>query len=138
MVRKCVLNAENLKALNFFIIIIVIRIAMVFIIAVKVAAQNIIVITIIARNKKVKGRKINMNISKSTITALSVLLSITVSNLEKITQNMSDREKSNIYDIFVANVMETRAVDTSQNEMFDYKYSRSRTLQEIMREARWR
>ena len=79
-----------------------------------------------------------MNISKSTITALSVLLSITVSNLEKITQNMSDREKSNVYDIFVANIMETRAVDTSQNEMFDYKYSRSRTPQEIMREAKWR
>ena len=138
MVRRSVLSAENLKALNFFIIIIVIFIAMDFFIAVKVAAQNIIVITIIARNKKVKGRKINMNISKSTITALSVLLSITVSNLEKITQNMSDREKSNIYDIFVANVMETRAVDTSQNEMFDYKYSRSRTPQEIMREARWR
>lgn len=78
------------------------------------------------------------NMNKSTITALSVLLAIVVSNLEKITQNMSDREKSNIYDIFVANVMETRAVDTSQNEMFDYKYSRSRTPQEIMREARWR
>lgn len=77
------------------------------------------------------------NISKSTIFALAELLAITVSSLEKITQNMSDREKSNVYDIFVANVMETRAVDTSQNEMFDYKYSRSRTLQEIMREAKW-
>ena len=95
-------------------------------------------ITIIARNKRVTGRKINMNISKSTITALSALLSITVSNLEKITQNMSDREKSNIYDIFVANIMETRAVDTSQNAIFDYKYSRSITPQEIMREAKWR
>lgn len=79
-----------------------------------------------------------MNISKSTITELSVLLAITVSNLEKITQNMSDREKSKVYDIFVANVMETRAVDTSNNNMFDYEYSRSRTPQEIMREARWK
>lgn len=78
------------------------------------------------------------NISKSTITELSVLLAITVSNLEKITQNMSDREKSKIYDIFVANIIETRVVDTSQNEMFDYKYSRSRTPQEIMRKARWK
>ena len=78
------------------------------------------------------------NISNSTITALSVLLAIVVSNLEKITQNMSDREKSNIYDIFVANIVQTRAVDTSQNEMFDYKYSRSRTPQEIMREVRWK
>lgn len=77
-------------------------------------------------------------ISKSTITELSVLLAITVSNLEKITQNMSDREKSSVYDIFVANIMETRAVDTSQNEIFDYKYSRSRTHQEIIRRARWK
>ena len=79
-----------------------------------------------------------MKISKSTTVALATLLAITVSNLEKITQNMSDREKSNIYDIFVANIMETRAVDTSQNAIFDYKYSRSRTPQEIMREAKWR
>ena len=78
------------------------------------------------------------NISKSTIIELAELLAITVSSLEEITQNMSAREKSNIYDIFIANIMETRAVDTSQNEMFDYKYSRSRTPQEIMREARWR
>ena len=78
------------------------------------------------------------NMSKSTIFALAELLGIVVSSLEKITQNMSGREKSKIYDIFVANIMETRAVDTSQNEMFDYKYSRSITPQEIMREARWR
>ena len=79
-----------------------------------------------------------MKISKSTTVALATLLAITVSNLEKITQNMSDREKSNVYDVFIANIMETRAVDTSQNEIFDYKYSRSRTPQEIMREAKWR
>ena len=78
------------------------------------------------------------NMSTSTIFALAELLGIVVSSLEKITQNMSGREKSKIYDIFVANIMETRAVDTSQNEMFDYKYSRSITPQEIMREARWR
>ena len=41
-----------------------------------------------------------MNISKSTTFALAELLAITVSNLEKITQNMSDREKSKIY-VFV-------------------------------------
>lgn len=79
-----------------------------------------------------------MNISKSTTVALATLLAITVSNLEKITQNMSDREKNKVYDVFTRNIMDTLAVDTSQNEMFDYKYSRSRTPQEIMREARWR
>ena len=75
---------------------------------------------------------------KSTITALAVLLTITVSNLEKITQNMSDKEKNKVYDVFTRNIMDTLAVDTSNNSMFDYEYSRSRTPQEIMSEARWK
>ena len=79
-----------------------------------------------------------MKISKSTTVALATLLAITVSNLEKITQNMSDREKSKIYDVFTRNIIDTLAVDTSNNSIFDYEYSRNRTPQEIMRESRWR
>ena len=79
-----------------------------------------------------------MKISKSTTVALATLLAITVSNLEKITQNMSDREKSKIYDVFTRNIIDPLAVDTSNNSIFDYEYSRNRTPQEIMREARWK
>ena len=79
-----------------------------------------------------------MKMSKSTTVALATLLAITVSNLEKITQNMGDREKSKIYDVFTRNIIDTLAVDTSNNSIFDYEYSRNRTPQEIMREARWR
>ena len=76
------------------------------------------------------------NISKSTITELSVLLAITVSNLEKITQNMSDREKNKVYDVFAHNVLDTLAVDTSGSSIFGDEYSRYRTPQEIMRDAK--
>lgn len=78
-----------------------------------------------------------MKLDKSTTVALETLLAITVSNLEKITQNMSDREKSRVYEVFIANINDTRAVDTSENSIFDCEYSRNRTPQEIMKKARW-
>lgn len=79
-----------------------------------------------------------MKISKSTITVLGALLTVTVSNLEKITQNMSDKEKSKVYDVFTRNIMDTLAVDTSNNSIFDCECSRYITPQEIMKKARWK
>lgn len=78
-----------------------------------------------------------MDISKSTITALGALLAVTVSNLIEITKNMDDKEKSKVYDVFTRNIMDTLAVDTTSNSIFDCECSRYITPQEIVKKVRW-
>lgn len=72
-----------------------------------------------------------MNIKKQTIEALSVLLAITLSSLQKITKDMDERETSKIYDVFTQNIMETLAVDTSNRGIYDYEHSRIRSRQAL-------
>lgn len=79
-----------------------------------------------------------MDIKKKTVEALSVLLAITISSLQKITRGMDERETSKVYDIFVQNIKETLAVDSSDRGIYDYEYSRTRSPQEIMRASKWK
>ena len=79
-----------------------------------------------------------MNIKQQTIEALSVLLAITLSSLQKITKDMDERETSKIYDVFTQNIMETLAVDTSNRGIYDYEHSRIRSPQEIIKVSKWK
>lgn len=52
--------------------------------------------------------------------ALIVLLTITMNSLNKITADMEERERNRIIDRFIASVDQTRAVDTTEQRIFDY------------------
>lgn len=57
---------------------------------------------------------------KKVESALIVLLNITMNGLNKITADMEERERNRIIDRFIASIDQTRAVDTTEQRIFDY------------------
>lgn len=57
---------------------------------------------------------------KKVESALTMLLTIAVNGLYKITADMDEHERNRIIDRFIAGVDQTRAVDTTEQRIFDY------------------